>query len=366
MKNIHIVSTDKAPIKGDLLLRHLWKGNPRLECISWWRYNETTTLGDTVVYSTLNGSFVDTPSSFKTQHIYITSDEEIKEGDWFAVDLFKITGESGGLHIEKCIKLNDIWCNDFDVVSTRHKGNCKKIILTTDQDLIKDGVQAIDDDFLQWFVKNPNCESVEVKPLLSNNGRALFGYKIITPTEEPKQDCKHDIVTKYGVAECQNCGMEESEIVREEPKQEMRKVCKCKRAYENPLSEICSLCWNELYPNEKDKIKDEDLLEPKQETLEEAAENYSDIHGEKYEVKGQLHFVNTFNDVENAFKAGAKWQSDRMYSAEELKEWLVHRDLYLYNYYTTYIKSGIPLESVEDFIKEHHEYLMDRKLTKSE
>ncbi len=37
MKNVHILPTDKAPIKGDLLLRHLWKGNPRLECISWWK-----------------------------------------------------------------------------------------------------------------------------------------------------------------------------------------------------------------------------------------------------------------------------------------------------------------------------------------
>ncbi len=38
----------------------------------------------------------------------------------------------------------------------------KKIILTTDQDLIKDGVQAIDDEFLEWFVKNPSCEYVPI------------------------------------------------------------------------------------------------------------------------------------------------------------------------------------------------------------
>jgi hypothetical protein len=30
----------------------------------------------------------------------------------------------------------------------------KKIILTTDLDLIKDGVQSIDNEFLEWFVKN--------------------------------------------------------------------------------------------------------------------------------------------------------------------------------------------------------------------
>jgi parallel beta-helix repeat protein len=38
-----------------------------------------------------------------------------------------------------------------------------KIILTTDTDLIKDGVQETPDEFLEWFVKNPSCEEVEVK-----------------------------------------------------------------------------------------------------------------------------------------------------------------------------------------------------------
>jgi hypothetical protein len=30
----------------------------------------------------------------------------------------------------------------------------KKIILTTDSKLIKDGLQDIDDDFLEWFLNN--------------------------------------------------------------------------------------------------------------------------------------------------------------------------------------------------------------------
>lgn len=185
MKNLWIIPTDKKPIKGDLLLRHIWKGNPRLECISWWRYNETTTLGDTVVYSTLNGSFADTPSSFKTQHIYITSDEEIKEGDWY---------------------LNGVIPTNQRIIKSRGTNNTsfykskdvKKIILTTDQDLIADGIQAIDDEFLEWFVKNPSCEEVEVDLVPVNefgseitvNGYAFdkFNYKIIIPKEEPKQD----------------------------------------------------------------------------------------------------------------------------------------------------------------------------------
>jgi hypothetical protein len=172
MKNIHILPTDKEPVKGDLLLRHIWKNNPKLECKSWWRYKETITIDYLKQYTTLNGSFRDAVSSFKVQKIYITSDEEIKEGDW-------------------CMSLCDdesyeeiYQCKDVSLVDKEDK----KIILTTDQDLIADGVQAIDDEFLEWFVENPSCEFVGVKPLLSNNGRALFGYKIIIPKEEPKQD----------------------------------------------------------------------------------------------------------------------------------------------------------------------------------
>lgn len=49
-------------------------------------------------------------------------------------------------------------------------------------------------------------------------------------------------------------------------KKENRKICKCRRAYENPLSEICSLCWNELYPDEKDEVKEDDLIDSKSTT----------------------------------------------------------------------------------------------------
>ena len=60
----------------------------------------------------------------------------------------------------------------------RDEGNFKnKVILTTDQDLIKDGVQAIDDEFLEWFVKNPSCEKVDVEVIDDN----IQWYKIIIP-----------------------------------------------------------------------------------------------------------------------------------------------------------------------------------------
>lgn len=116
----------------------------------------------------------DIASTALPQHIYITSDEEIKEGlnQWY-LDKFlnKPRNSSGSQYGEK----QDV------------------IIMTDDQDLIKEGIQAIPDEFLEWFVENPTCEEVEVKPLLSNNGNVLFGYKIIIPKEESKQELERGI-----------------------------------------------------------------------------------------------------------------------------------------------------------------------------
>ena len=79
------------------------------------------------------------------QNICVTNDEEIKEKDWCINLAHKLI-----------VKPTDIeWANS-------NSNNLKKIILTTDQDLIKDGVQAIDDEFLEWFVKNPSCEFIRV------------------------------------------------------------------------------------------------------------------------------------------------------------------------------------------------------------
>ena len=98
----------------------------------------------------------DIASTALPQHIYITSDEEIKEGDWvicleniFKNEIFKVD--------------SDVPNKSCNVTLEFAKKYLTKIILTTDTDLIKDGVQEIPDEFLEWFVKNPNCEEVEVK-----------------------------------------------------------------------------------------------------------------------------------------------------------------------------------------------------------
>ena len=120
-----------------------------------------------------------------THNIYITSDEEIKNDDW-VYDAFD----------KKTIyKATDVVVHDIKSLQYPY---CKKIILTADQDLIADGVQAIDDEFLEWFVKNPSCEEVELESELRAfdikhnevdyeyeiGAYTRFFYKIIIPKEE--------------------------------------------------------------------------------------------------------------------------------------------------------------------------------------
>ena len=105
--------------------------------------------------------------------IYITSDEYI--GLSYYLD--------GNLVRKGVIDDKDYW---------EVRKDYKKIILTTDQDLIKDGVQKIDDEFLEWFVKNPSCGRVEVDGKFKNDFNQK--YSIIISKEEPKQEgyiCPH-------------------------------------------------------------------------------------------------------------------------------------------------------------------------------
>jgi len=152
MKNIHVLPTDKpSKLYRNLLTNKLF---------------------------ILRHLFMDVSEcNRENQNIYITSDEEIKtisckDTNWY-ID-FRIANKpilsNTPIHEDK------IKC-------------CKKIILTTDQDLIKDGVQAIDNEFLEWFVKNPSCEFVEVLfSYKSVNELPISYYRIVIPKEEPKQD----------------------------------------------------------------------------------------------------------------------------------------------------------------------------------
>lgn len=152
-----------------------------------------------VLDSINNNLFLTTTKSFpsdimKFKNIYITSDEEIKaDGEWYYNTI-----------TNAIFQMKYLTEYDFE--------QDKKIILTTDQELIADGVQAIDDDFLEWFVKNPSCEQVKVVDNLkyfnvdelrerhlkglSHLYSEKIGYKIIIPEEEPKQETLEEVAER--------------------------------------------------------------------------------------------------------------------------------------------------------------------------
>ena len=140
---------------------------------------------------------VEVNDSFKEYvNLYVTSDEEIKDGDWVVFN---------ELEIVKCTYSKNgefLFSEPLTSSSNHHFSYFKKIILTTDQDLIKNGVQAIDDEFLEWFVKNPSCEFINIEELyfhgsgyykaseLSEQEKEKYSfmktYKIIIPKEDTK------------------------------------------------------------------------------------------------------------------------------------------------------------------------------------
>lgn len=115
------------------------------------------------------------------QHLYITSDEEIK--GW-CLNI----GNNEVIFVEKVIEQTIYHKKDRGCIRLE---DCKKIILTTDTNLIKDGIQSIDNVFLRWFIKNPSCEKVEVKNYSFSEYPLI--YKIIIPKEESKQDLEKEM-----------------------------------------------------------------------------------------------------------------------------------------------------------------------------
>ena len=124
---------------------------------------------------------VEVNDSFKEYvNVYVTSDEEIKY----------VRPYKGNWHLEKENILNKFpdYLTDLS--------ECKLVIMTTDDDLINDGVQSINDEFLEWFCsKNPSCEFIEVKyvktpdGIFYNQDNIPYGYyKIIIPKEDDKQE----------------------------------------------------------------------------------------------------------------------------------------------------------------------------------
>jgi len=208
----------------------------------------------------------------QNQHIYITSDEEIiSSKDWF----IDIKDKRNHLHQVGYGLDSYEWTEQYD------PQYYKKIILTTDSTLLADGVQAIDDEFLEWFIKNPSCEFVEVDEEkhfeVDKSKRAnplngfYYSHKLIIPQEEPK--------TGYVKSKTEFLGVEFT-----------------------------------LKDGSKQFV-------PIQETLEEAAEKYcliNNIPTDQMIVKNDRSCE--FETPVTMFLKGANYQAERMYSEEDIEK----------------------------------------------
>ena len=201
MKNIHIIPADKSRL-------YIHKGK-------LYDHQKTMHMHD--------GKQI-------PQDIYITSlNEDINENDY-------IITKDGRL-----VQVSYLLSKDLEGGS--------KVILTTDQDLIKDGVQDIDDKFLEWFIKNPSCEEVKILrcPI---EGLYTIDLRKLIPKEEHKPEYQSECI----------CDSKCRGFVN----------VKCKKS--------------------------------KQESLEEAAENYAN----------QITENDEFYKLYVAFKDGAKWQQKKL------------------------------------------------------
>jgi hypothetical protein len=212
----------------------------------------------------------DKPSSYVTnymeqnmqwQNIYITTDEEIKPNVYALINGVLCKTE---LLKSRIVSRQLVGGATMDICKSEYS----KIILTTDQDLIKDGVQAIDDEFLQWFVNNPTCEEVYItndyeqvnqdNPITRGSTNVFHKYKIIIPQEEPKQD--------YSGVHIRHC-------------------------YQGEYEDGC-------------KYGEDDCPAKPQEAAKESFKN--------------SEYLYDFPKYELGFIKGAKWQAERMYSEEDM------------------------------------------------
>jgi hypothetical protein len=197
-------------------------------------------------------------------NIHITNDEEIKEGvnQWYLDKFLNKPMNSGGAQY----------------------GEKQNIItLTTDQTLIADGVQSINDEFLKWFVKNPSCEFVEVKH------KDIIQYGNMT---------MHDHNGDGSYYFCTNCEVETSRSKEE--------LLKFGVEYYKIIIPKEELTYTESAKKEE-RIFNSTMMS-KQETIEEVSIKISEQF-DNQRFKSGVYF---------GVKEGAKWQAERSILIDKL------------------------------------------------
>jgi hypothetical protein len=230
---------------------------------------------------------------------FLTTTDDIPGGTFYNI---YITSENEDINENDYIITKDGRLIQVDYLLSKDLEGASKIILSTHPTLISDGVQSIDDEFLKWFVKNPSCEEVKIESW-QTKGEWNLDYKIIIPQEEPKQIYYNTVGRENGkfVIKGQfNTQKEALDLANELNKKfpDLYYDWNETLIKEEPKQETKCYCGHTTY------CDCGPLEEPKQETLEEAAERY-----------GQRLFFN--NEVD------AKWQAERRYSEDEVRALII-------------------------------------------
>jgi len=148
-------------------------------------------------YLQKESSFFEHQDIIENRNIYITKNEEIKEEN-LNKEIYVIDIQNGNIGKLTCknrffkgsSKLIEIeWKNKQNIWNYNH---IREIILTDNKDLIADGIQPIDNEFLEWFVKNPSCEFIKTYWNPLNNE-----YDFLIPKEEYKKERERGIIITH-------------------------------------------------------------------------------------------------------------------------------------------------------------------------
>lgn len=133
------------------------------------------------VFGMVKTSIQSKNNDFTNQNIYITNSEEINKDTkpCWCINTIKNTWDDDLIYYQGSMP-------------QYHYIGFKKTILTTDPELIKNGVQEVPEYFLKWFIvgKNP-IEYVEIKPHLESLDTMKNSYEIIIP--QPKKETIEEV-----------------------------------------------------------------------------------------------------------------------------------------------------------------------------
>ena len=182
MKNVHLLQTETYPAKLQLDRD----------------YGTLKILDEPCV---INGQ------DFVGANLYITSDEEIKD----------VRPHKGKWQLEQGQILNKFpnYLTDLS--------ECKLVIMTTDPRLIKDGVQALDDEFLDWFIKNQKREIPIITTIVNNESHYTTNIGFESGRKEESE--QERVYSEEDMRECWKAAFEESfnKWVKRKPKTTFKK-----------------------------------------------------------------------------------------------------------------------------------------------